>query len=284
MSPENTQLGNEPAKVEQNKFLIAAVNSTVAYVVSYYVMTAVHQIAKVALSHRFQLRGTWDPSRIVYTMADAEWWRLAIIAVNGIGPAVCLLLGFIAFQIYWRRARAKRGIFKMVLIWMAFQGCNAFFGALLADTFTQSGFWYVPSWVFELGNVVNVLLALGAGITQIALGYFAAIPFLQAHDSKTVMRYQNRQRMVISTLVIPWAVGSVLIMLAKAPYTTIQEVLRLMMMGLLITPTALGCMNELFESTVRKPQPTNFSWGYIILAVLMAALWYMFLSPPVHFG
>ncbi|GAA4358423.1 hypothetical protein GCM10023185_24130 [Hymenobacter saemangeumensis] len=284
MSAETTPLTTDTAPSEKNKFLIAAVNGTAVYVVTYYFISALHQFAKIALSHRFSLRGSWDPSKIVYTMADGEWWRLAIIAINGIGPVVCLLAGFAAFQWYWRRARAKRGVFKLVLIWAAFHGFNAFFGALLADTFTQSGFWYVPSWVFELGNVVNVLLALVAGIIQLALGYFAAIPFLQAHDSKTVMRYQHRQRMVLSTLIIPWAVGSVLIMLAKLPYINIQEVLRLVMMGLLVTPTALGCMNELFESTVRKPQPTDFTWGYIVLGILMAASWYMFLSPPVHFG
>jgi len=285
MSPETTPAVAEPTlKRETRKFLIVATNGTAIYLLAYYLTSALHQAAKILLSARFHLRGTWDPSKIVYTMADKEWWRLAIIAVNGIGPLVSLLLGIAAFQWYWRRVRAKRGNFKLLLIWVAFHGCNAFFGALLADTFTQTGFWYVPSWVFELGNVVNVLLAFVAGLVQLALGYMAAVPFLQAHDSKTIMRYQNRQCMVVCTLILPWLLGSLLIALTKVPYINIQEILRLLMMGLLITPTTLGCLNELFESPVRRPQTTNFSWGYITLAVLLMLIWRLALSPPIMFG
>jgi hypothetical protein len=284
MSPEATALSDASDKLENKKFLITALNGTALYVLAYYFVTAFHQFAKITLSHYFSLRGTWDPSRIVYAMADREWWRLAIISVYGIGPLVCLIIGFIAYQIYWTRLRAKRGLIKLLTLWIAFHGFNAFFGALLADTFTQTGFWYVSSWLFELGNVINILLAFIAGLIQIGVGYVVSAAFLQAHDSKTVMKYQRRQRMVVHTLILPWLAGSVCIILAKIPYVDIQEMLRLFMMGLLVTPTALGCLNELFESTVRKPQPTHFSWGLIGLAVLFATIWYMVLSPPVSFG
>jgi hypothetical protein len=266
---------------------MAAVNGTTLYILAYYLISVFQQVAKIALSFRYQLRGSWDPSRIAYAMADDEWLahgRAAIISVNGIAPFISLVIGFIAYQWYWRRARAKRGLFKLLLLWIAFHGANAFFGALLADTFTQSGFWYVPSWLFELGNIVNVILAFIAGLIQLALGYLAAVAFLQAHDSKTVMKYQRRKQMVMYTLVFPWIAGTLLIILAKVPYISIQEILRLLMMGLLITPTALGCLNELFESTVRKPLPTHYAWGLIGLTVVFAAAWYLALSPPIIFG
>lgn len=270
--------------IENRKFLISAVNGTALYVLAYYIINGLHQLAKMAVSQHFSLRGSWDPSRIVYSMADRDWWRTAVIAAYGVGPLISVIAGFAAYQLYWRNLRARRGVVKLLVLWVAFHGVNAFFGALLADTFTQSGFWYVPSWLFELGNVVNVLLAFVGGLMQIGLGYLLAAPFLQAHDSKTVMKYQRRQRMVIHTLFIPWAAGTLFIILAKIPYISIQEILRLLMMGLLVTPTALASINELFESTVRKPQPTHFVWGLIGLTVVVAAVWYLALSPPILFG
>lgn len=271
-------------KLENQKFLISAVNGTALYVLAYYFIYALHQLVKMGVSHHFALRGSWDPSRIVYSMADKDWWRTAVLAAYGIGPLVSVIVGLAAYQLYWRNLRARRGVLKLLVLWVAFHGCNAFFGALLADTFTQSGFWYVPSWLFELGNIVNVLLAFAGGLMQIGLGYLMAAAFLQAHDSKTVMKYQRRQRMVIYTLFLPWAFGTLFIILAKMPYINIQEILRLLMMGLLITPTALACLNELFESTVRKPQPTHFVWGLVGLMLVVAAAWYLALSPPILFG
>jgi len=256
-------------------------NGTALYVLAYYFVWGVHQGVKVELSKFYHLRGNWDPSRIVYTLAAVEWWPLGIIAVNGIGPLVCLLVGSAAFMWYWRRERARRGQFKLLLLWVAFHGCNAVFGALLADTFLQTGFWYVSEWLFEMGNTVNVLLAALAGLVQLGLGYVAAVAFLQAHDSKTVMRLENRRLMVVFTLIIPWLAGSAFIALTKLSYFSAYEGLHLLAMGLLVVPMALGALTEVFSSTVRRPRPTQVAWGLVGLAVVVAVVWRLALSPPV---
>ncbi|MDQ2793850.1 MAG: hypothetical protein M3Y12_07570 [Bacteroidota bacterium] len=272
------------ADAEKNKFIISALNGTGLYVLAYYLVWGVYAGLKVLMSHYLHLRGNWNPSRVVYTLSDSEWWRTAVVAVYGAGPLGCLVLGLVAFQWYWRSERARRGQRKLLLLWVAFQACNAVFGALLADTFTQSGSWYVADWLFRFGNVVNVLLALLAGLVQLGLGYFGAIAFLQSHDSKTVMRYANRQKMVVSTLVVPWVAGSLFVMLLKQPYLTVQEILHLAMMGLLITPMALGCLNEVFSDTVKRPQATRIGWGLLALAMVVAVAWRLALSPPVAFS
>lgn len=268
----------------QRKFLLTAFNNTAIYVLAYYVVWGLHQAAKLGVSRYYNLRGRWDPSRIVYSLADDEWWRTAVIATYSSGPALCLLVGVVAYGWYWRRERARRGNFKLLLLWVAFHCCNAVLGTLLADTLTQSGFWYVPDWLIGLGNVVNVPLAVLAGLVQVGLGYFGAVAFLQAHDSKTVMRYPNRQRMVLSTLLVPWVAGSGFSALTKVPYFSVQEFLRLLMMGLLVGPMAMSCLNELFASTVRRPQVTRLAWGLLALAVVVALGWRLALSPPVVFG
>lgn len=284
MQPEPSTLTNPAPETDKRKFLIAGLNGTALYVLAYYLVWGLHQGAKLELSRAYHLRGTWDPSRIVYTLADGEWWPTAIITTSGIGPALSLLVGGVALRWYWQRERARRGHLKLLLLWVAFHACNAVFGALLADTFTQSGFWYVFDWLLRLGNVVNVLLALLAGLVQLVLGYLGAVAFLQAHDSKTVMRHANRKLMVACTLVGPWLVGSAGIALAKQPYLTVHEALHLGMMGLLVVPLALGCLSEVFSDTVRRPQPTRVAWGLVGLAVLVAVAWRLALSPPVLFG
>ena len=136
-----------------------------------------------------------------------------------------------AFLWFWERERALRGQFKLFLLWVAFHSSSAVFGELLADTFTRTGFWYVPDWLFRFGTVVNVLLALVAGGLQLGIGYLAAAPFLQAHDSKTVMQLQNRRLMLLAALIGPWVIGSGFFALTKASYFSLYEALHLVVMG-----------------------------------------------------
>ena len=283
MQPETATLSSANPQTDKRKFLITALNGTAIYVLTYYLVWGLHQAAEVGMAWHFGLRGTWSPSRIAYTMADNEWWPTAIIGAHGVGPLVSLVLGAIAFIWYWRSERARRGNFKLMLLWVAFHCCNAVLGALLADTITQSGFWYVPEWLFRIGPVANTLLAIMAGLGQVALGYFGALAFLQAHDSRTVMRYPNRRLMVLATLFTPWAVGGAFIALTKLSYLSIHEGLHLVVMGLLVVPMAMGCLKDFFSDTVRRPQPTYVVWGLVGLAVGAALVWRVALSPSLLF-
>lgn len=272
------------SETDKSKFVVAAFNGAALYILTYYLVWGLHDAAKFGLSRFFHLRGMWTPSRVVYTMVDNEWWRKAVVTVYGVGPALCLVVGLAAFVWFWRYARAQPGLFKLLLLWLTFHSCNAVFGALLADSFTQSGFYYVPDWLFKMGRVLDYILAGLAGLVQLVLGYFGAVAFLQAHDSRTVMRHFNRKLMVFSTLMVPWVVGGLFISVAKLPYLSIQEVLHLLAMGVLLLPMAAGCLNETFSETVRRALPTNVAWGLVGLAVLAALVWRIALSPPVAFG
>ena len=266
------------------KFIISALNSTVAFTLAYLLVNGLHQLATVLMAERLQVRGAWGLSRITYSLADNEWWRTAVIAVYGVGPLVAAALGLVAYQWYWQRQRAQRGLLKLLLLWVALHAINAGLGALFTDTFLRTGFYYVPSWLLGLGAAVSWVLAVLAGVAQVGAGWWASVAFLQAHDSRTVMRYANRQRMVVSTIFVPWLAGTVLLALAKAPDFSLVEGLHLAGLGLLLVPMAIGCLNELFSSTVRKPQPTRVAWGLLALLGLGLLSWHLLLSPALPFG
>ena len=266
------------------KFLVSALNGTVCFTLAYLLINGVYQLATVLMAERLQVRGAWGLSSIRFSMADDEWWRMAVIAVYGVGPLAVAGLGLVAYQWYWRRQRARRGLFKLLLLWLALHAINAVLGGLVADTFLRTGIYYVPAWLLSLGTVVNVLLAILAGLAQVSIGWWAGVAFLQAHDSHTVMKYTYRQRMVTSTIFLPWLTGTALLTLLKAPAFSLQEGLHLAALSLLLVPMSLACLNELFSSTVRKPQPTRVGWGLLALLVLVLLGWRLLLSEPLSFG
>lgn len=251
---------------------------------AYSLVNGLQQLATVLMALRLHIVGSWGLSTINFSLGKGEWWRVAVVALYGVGPLAAAVVGTGAYQWYWHRQRARRGLFKLLLMWVALHACNNILGALVSDTALRMGFYYVPTWFFQLGDIANNALALLAGAAQVILGYYASVPFLQAHDSHTVMEYPNRQRMVVSTILVPWLAGSLLLALSKTPTLSLLEGLHFGTMALLLGPMALGCLNELFSSTVRSPQKTRVAWGLMGLVGLLLLGWHLLLSPPILFG
>ncbi|MCB2410062.1 hypothetical protein [Hymenobacter lucidus] len=260
------------------KTTISALNSTIIYLLAYLLVNGLHQLATVRMAVRLGIPGVWRVSSIRFSISDPEWWRTAVLAVYGVGPAVCAVVGLAAALWFWKRERGKRGLRKLLLVWIAFHACNLVLGAMVGDTFTESGFWYVPSWLFLAGNIPNIIVAVLCGLLQMVVGYFAAVGFLQTHDSITLMQYQNRRKLIFATILVPWVAGSVLLALFKYPDLSLNERLHFGTMGLLLLPLALACSNELFEFTVKAPQKTQLASGWLVLTLLLALGWWLTLS------
>ncbi|MCB2376893.1 hypothetical protein LGH70_04830 [Hymenobacter sp. BT635] len=260
------------------KTTLTALNSTILYVLAYLLVNGLHQFSTVAMAQRLSIPGVWRLSAIRFRISDPEWWRSAVLAVYGVGPAVCAVVGVGAALWFWKRERGKRGLRKLLLVWVAFHACNHVLGAMVGDTFTESGFWYVPSWLFLAGNIPNILVAVLCGLLQMVAGYFAAVGFLQTHDSITLMQYQHRRTLIGATILVPWVAGSGVLALLKLPDLSPNEQLHFLTMGLLLLPLALACSNELFEFTVKAPQKTQLASGWLALLLLLALGWWLALG------
>ncbi|SHJ50247.1 hypothetical protein SAMN02745146_3269 [Hymenobacter daecheongensis DSM 21074] len=265
------------------KTTITALNSTVIYLLAYLLINGLHQLSTVAMAVRLSIPGVWGVSSIKFSISDPEWWRTAVLAVYGVGPAVCAVVAIGAGLWFWKRERGKRGLRKLLLVWVAFHACNQVLGAMVGDTFTESGVWYVPSWLFLAGNTPNVVVAVLCGLLQMVVGYVAAVGFLQTHDSITLMQYPNRRKLIVATILIPWMAGSALLALLKYPDLSLNERLHFLTMGLLLLPLSLACANELFEFTVEFPQKTKTAWGLLALTGAVALGWWLLLATGRHF-
>ncbi|TGE14419.1 hypothetical protein [Hymenobacter elongatus] len=262
---------------------ITALNSVVLYVLTYLLMQGLYQAATVGMAKRLSIPGVWHVSSIKFTITDPEWWRTGVLAVYGAGPAACTIVGVVAGLWFWKRARLKRGLLKLFLLWVALHGCNLVLGAMVGDTFTESGAWYIPSWLFLAGNIPNIIVAVFCGLVQVVFGYFASIGFLQSHDSITLMRYSNRRQLIVAAILVPWIVGSAAVAALKWPELSRNEELHFLTMGLLVVPMAVRSANELFEFTIPAPQKTKIAWSLVLAAGVAAVAWRLVLSPGVAF-
>jgi hypothetical protein len=274
---------SSPAAVRA-KFRMVFVNATACYLVAYQLIALVYQAGTALMARRQGVPGTWNLSGVRFELGDSAWRQSMVVAVYGAGPALALGLGVLAFGIFWKRQRHRRGLAKLLLFWLVLHALSAVFGGLLADTVTQSGSWYVPNWLLGGGGTwPSAVLGLLLAAIQLVLGYLAAIPFLVAQDSHTVLQFERRGQLVRATILGPWLVGSLLLALSRLPYLSINEILRYGVMALLVGPLALGCLQESFSQKKWTPSPTRVAWGLVLLALLGMMAWRLALGTGVAF-
>jgi len=271
------------ARVAHGKFLKIFFNATACYLLAYQLVNLAYQAATVYVARRASVPGLWNLGGVRFELADSGWRRDMVLDIYGTGPALVLLLGGLSFLWFWRR-RQQPGLGKLLLLWVALHAANTVLGGLLADTVTQSGSWYLPNWLLGLGStwpstVLGLLFAAG----QVVLGFGAAVPFLQAQDSRTIMQFDRRAHLVVYALVGPWLVGSLLLALSKMPHLGVNEALHYATMSLLLIPLAMGCQREFISERELLPRPTRVAWGLVGLALLALLAWRLALGTGVAF-
>lgn len=264
------------------KFAKLLLNGTACYLLAYQLVQLVYQAGTVAAARRAHVPGAWGPGGPRFELPDSGWHLAQVLDVYSAGPALTLLLSGASSLLFWRR-RLRPGLPKLLLLWVALHATNAVLGGLLADTVTQSGAWYVPNWLLGVGTWPSMVLGLLLSALQVALGFGAAVPFLLAQDSHSILEFERRSQLVRYTLAGPWLLGSFLLLISKLPFTTPNESLRCATMGLLLVPLAIGCQQEFFSKRLLLPRPTQVAWGLVGLALLGLLAWRLALNTPLAF-
>jgi hypothetical protein len=266
----------------RSKFTMLFLNATACYLLAYQLVHFVAEAASVYEARRAAIPGVWSLSGVRFIIGDGGWRYTTVLAVYGRGPVLLLGLAVVAFGLFWKWQRYRRGLVKLLLLWLAFHATNAVLGGLLADTVTQSGSWYVPNWLTG-GTWASPVLGIFFAVFQIGLGFLAAIPFLLAQDSRTALQFDNRPQLISYTILGPWVVGSLLVLASRLPSLSLNETLRFATLGLLLVPLALGCNQEFFNQNDTLPYPTRVAWGLVGLAGLGLLAWRIALNTPILF-
>jgi hypothetical protein len=283
LQPTST-VATEPAPAAMRvKFRVAFANATACYLIAYQLVAFVYQASTALVARRLGVPGTWGLSGIRFELSDNSWARNLVLEVYSAGPVLALVLGLLALGWFGKRQRHRRGLAKLLLLWVAFHACNTVFGGLLADTVAQSGWWYVPNWLLSTGGtwpslVLGLLLAAG----QVVLGFLAATPFILSQDSHTILQFERRPQLVRATIVGPWLAGSSLLAISRLPQLSLNEGLHYATMALLLVPLALGCLQESFSQKKWTPSPTRLAWALLALAGLALAGWRLALGGGVR--
>ncbi|MGI4832262.1 MAG: hypothetical protein ACRYFK_02260 [Janthinobacterium lividum] len=256
----------------RGKFFSAFLNATACYLLAWLLVNFLYQAAQAFMARRAHVPGRWDLAGPHFNLPDSGWQHTMVLSVYGTGPLLVLALGIVALGGFWWQCR-RRGLLKLLLLWVAFVAFNQVLGGLLADTITRSGWWFVPNWLVGAGTWPSLVLGLVLAAGQLALGYILAMPFLLAQDSRTLLQFDNRFYLIICALLGPWLAGSALLAASKLPHLGLGEVLHYATLGLLLVPLALGLARPYQDDNEVLPPPSYVAWGLVGLALLGVLAW-----------
>ena len=257
----------------RGKFFSSFLNATACYLLAWLLVNGLNQAGQVWAARRAHVPGSWQLAGIRFNLPDSGWRQSTVLSVYGTGPLLLAGLAVLALGAFWK-LRRQRGLLKLLLLWVAFVAFNHVLAGLLADTVTQSGFWYVPNWLANTsGTWPSLVLGLLFAALQVGLGYGLAMLFLLAQDSRTLLQFDNRFYLITWALLGPWLAGSALLALSKLPHLGWSEVLHYATLGLLLVPLALGLARPYQDENQVLPPPTYVAWGLVALALLGVLAW-----------
>jgi hypothetical protein len=203
-------------KIMSSIDLRAILNSLGLFILSYLFIYFLYQFATIVAASVYGIDSVLYYYEVYFPIGNASslWTKSNIIAITLIGPLLCGSLSVILFRIIHLRT-INHHILRLFLLWVAFQGAAHFLGAFVAGIITNLGFGYVANWMF-MNVFFKILVSLIFLFVLSLAGYYSTNAAMSnlPHGKR---KYENRVGAMLSTYIIPWLLGTLLLFLVRSP-------------------------------------------------------------------
>lgn len=189
---------------------------------------------------------------ILFWAEYTSWDQKSIISIFASG-VIANLFAFIVTIIIYVRTRKREGYLSSFLLWLVYFSFIRVFGGILAGVATHRDFGFLTMWIYLSRNQEIVIIVISAILIGI-LGLFSTRWFLQTSMSNSLIQGENRMKYVTVSGVVPYLLGSTIIMISHLPTKQIHEFILLVSFGILFVPmyiliprlakTSIVCFNK----------------------------------------
>ena len=251
MEPELNEYAPSSGRHDKGKKLfITLVNSLVLYLLAYLVVYLFFNIITFIRGTDFGMH-----ARLVYWEIDwvTDWisgygfnaWNEASVKnVFCIGPFSSLIISIIVALYYIFRSR-KNDLTSLFCLWVILHSLNMFFGSVITGIITTINYNYDNQflkvisdtlfftkehlysswgmgWVFDYlyySKKLKLFIFIVCFLITIVIGFFSAKFFLTSSQSTILVKNsKNRKSLITYQVVLPWALGTIFLLLFKFPH------------------------------------------------------------------
>jgi hypothetical protein len=256
------------------------INSTALYIIAYLLVYMVYQLTVLVVASRWGLDSVLYYYDLAFNDYSPLWSRYNIIVVTFSGPFISLVIGFVFYKWVVNRPKVK-SFLKLFVLWIGFHGFNLFLGAFVSGVSFDEGFGYVANWLF-LNVFWKFLISLVFLSILSMTGYFSAKKFLETSNSILRARKKHKTRFLFHQVVLPWFIGSAIILLVKIPNNMPYETGILVIMMFMVVPVLFNLNAKPRSKMIGRNKPTKIIWTYIIILLLVLTLYRVGLDTGYH--
>jgi hypothetical protein len=277
-------------KDKRNNFIIISTNSLVMFLLSYFFIYVVSQFIIVWVAKSFEYETILFYYKVYYDIDTGDWTADSVKILYSMAPLTGLLLGMVFITIY-STFKNENGLLKLFFLWGFIHGMIMFFGGLLMGTLLNKDFGWVIAYLYyrDTGKMIFSILSIFA---LVAIGRGVSKSFLISGNSYfNYVDKSNRKLLLYSQVLIPALIGTTVLILLKLPndlyYGSMDEALfeglKLSTVILVLLPVIFTFAS--FEAIYfdEEPRRIRLLWKFLIVTVVLFALWRYGLSGGLYF-
>jgi hypothetical protein len=220
---DQPHLPEEKESIIYRDYLPYFVNSTMLFMLAYLVAWLTYQIAVIITSSFFNIDSVLFFFEVMFPVGNSShlWSSFNIILITISGPIISLIAGTLYYYFLVRKNRVK-GNRLLFLNWLIVHSYCMFFAAFVAGVITNQGFGYVANWMY-MNVFFKILFSLIFLFTLSWISFKGSRHILETANSLFRIRSKNRMIFLISQTVLPWLIGTLLLIVIKYPRFTPQH-------------------------------------------------------------
>ncbi len=259
------------------------VNSSFIFISTYIIAYLFYWITCLLIASWYGLDSILYFYDLKFNDHSGLWNRFNILLVTGIPPFMCLFAALFLHRVLFKKSRFT-GLQKLFILWLAFHLFNHFFGAFPSGIVTDEGFGYVAAWLY-MNTAFKFLFSLVSLFLLGLIGYLSAEYILETADSHNRIRSENQVAFMLTQIMIPWFIGTILLFLIRIPYNFDYpyETLMLFSLVFMLIPPFFNKKVKPKLNLLKVKKKRNFNIGYLITMLFLLAFLRIMLGIGLHF-
>ncbi len=277
------------SKLLKNDLSVMLLNSTLAFFLSFIVLYTFNNLITILAASFFDIPAELFQAKIYWPLStySSLYQRGALIIIFGSGPILMLISALLIFFIIIRRLRGSL-FFKLFSLWSFIHSINYFFGAYIIGVVTRTGFIYATEWIFMNSGitVLEIIFVSGSILILILISRTVQRTFLSISPSSAIIQKQFRLWYILNTVIFPWIIGGLLIIVYGIPNLKIEYIFLPVFIGLITFPVLLGYKSPRLDDIRVKEIIIQKKYNIIstLLTITFSLLVYFILSKGILFN
>lgn len=280
----------EWVKNELPPYLLRLANSMGLFISAYIITWFTYSLAVMFTASFFNIHAVLYYFEVMWPIGNASplWSDLNIVAITFSGPFASLIMGLVYYVILKKKKQIGTQA-KTLLFWLFLLSMAHFLGAFVAGAITWQGFGYVIAWVY-MHIFFRILISLIFLAAMAWIGWLHAGFMLETRTLR--VRTSDIPYVLINRVVLPYILGTFLLMLIKIPnaapqHPTIWDY-DVMILASVLFAVVPPLFNKKLKASARTPRHLShrrrrlFAYGAIAASVALVLLYRIGLSDGLY--